>query len=97
MILSFGDKATEDIFNGDNSREARGISRDLWKVAARKLDQMNAAHELGDLKSPPGNRLELLKGSLAGFHSIRVNDQYRIIFKWSGHGAEKVRLLDYHS
>jgi proteic killer suppression protein len=96
MILSFGDKATEDIFNGDNTRDARGIPSSLWKVASRKLDQVNAAHELSDLRSPPGNRLEPLKGSLAGFHSIRVNDQYRVIFKWAGHGADKVQVLDYH-
>jgi proteic killer suppression protein len=94
---SFGDKATEDIFNGENSREARTIPNSLWKAAARKLDLVNAAHDLLDLRSPPGNRLELLKGSLAGFHSIRVNDQYRIVFKWVGHGADKVRVLDYHS
>ena len=97
MILSFGDKATEDIYHGDNSRDARGIPNDLWKVVVRKLDMVNAAFELGDLRSPPGNRLEALRGSLAGFHSIRVNDQYRVIFKWAGNGAEKVQVLDYHS
>lgn len=96
MILSFADKTTEDLFNGDNSREARAIPRELWKVAARKLDMVQAAHELLDLRSPPGNRLEPLKGRLAGLHSIRINDQYRIIFKWTGHGAEKVQVLDYH-
>lgn len=97
MILSFADQATEDLFHGENSREARTLPRDLWRVAARKLDMVQAAHELLDLRSPPGNRLESLKGKLAGFHSIRINDQYRIIFKWAGHGAEKVQVLDYHS
>jgi proteic killer suppression protein len=97
MILSFGDKTAEDIFNGENTRAARAIPNSLWKTAARKLDLLNAAHELLDLRSPPGNRLEALSGSLAGFHSIRVNDQYRIVFKWVGRGAEKVRVLDYHS
>jgi proteic killer suppression protein len=97
MILSFGDKATEDIFNGDNTRDARAIPNSLWKTAVRKLDLLNAAQDLLDLRSPPGNRLEALKGSLAGFHSIRVNDQYRIVFRWTGPGAEKVRVLDYHS
>jgi proteic killer suppression protein len=97
MILSFGDQATEDIYHGRNSREARSIPGSLWRVAIRKLDLLNAAHELLDLRSPPGNRLEALKGSLVGLYSIRINDQYRIIFKWVGHGAEKVRVLDYHS
>jgi toxin HigB-1 len=97
MILSFADKTTEDLFNGENSREARRIPRELWRVVARKLDMVQAAHELLDMRSPPGNRLEALKGSLSGMHSIRINDQYRIIFKWSGPGAEKVQVLDYHS
>jgi proteic killer suppression protein len=97
MILSFGDKATEDLYHGENSREARGIPNTLWKIAVRKLDMLNSAHAITDLKSPPGNRLEALKGSLAGFNSIRVNDQYRVVFKWTGQGAEKVRVMDYHS
>ena len=97
MILSFADQATEDLFNGTNSREARAIPRELWRVAARKLDMVQAAHELLDLRSPPGNRLEALKWRLAGYHSIRINDQYRVIFKWVGQGAEKVQVLDYHS
>jgi toxin HigB-1 len=97
MILSFADKATEDLFHGENSKDARSLPRELWRVAVRKLDMIQAAHELLDLRSPPGNRLEALKGRLAGFHSIRINDQYRIIFKWAGQGAEKVQVLDYHS
>lgn len=97
MILSFADKATEDLFHGENSKDARFLPRELWKVAARKLDMVQAAHELLDLRSPPGNRLEALKGRLAGFYSIRINDQYRIVFKWTGPGAEKVQVTDYHS
>jgi proteic killer suppression protein len=97
MILSFADQATEDLYNGENSREARRFPRELWRVAARKLDMVQAAHELVDLRSPPGNRLEALKGRLVGMHSIRINDQYRIIFKWTGHGADKVQVLDYHA
>jgi len=97
MILGFGDKASEDLFHGENTREARSIPRELWKIAVRKLDLLNAAHDLGDLRSPPGNRLELLRGSLAGLHSIRINDQYRIVFHWAANGADKVRVVDYHA
>jgi addiction module HigA family antidote len=57
---------------------------------------LNAAHELGDLREPPGNRLELLKGDLVGFHSVRINNQWRVIFRWSGNGASDVRITDYH-
>ena len=96
MILSFGDRATEDIYHGTNSREARAIPKELWKTAFRKLDSLNAAHELRDLREPPGNRLEALKGSRAGLHSIRVNDQYRIVFEWAGSGAGKVRIVACH-
>jgi len=63
----------------------------------RKLDMLQYAHVLDDLRSPPGNRLELLKGNLTGFYSIRVNDQWRIIFEWSHRGPEKVKIVDYHS
>jgi proteic killer suppression protein len=97
MILSFDDKATEDLYHGENSREARGIPKTLWRVAVRKLDSLQAAHTLNDLLAPPGNRLEALKGNLQGLHSIRINDQYRIVFRWTGSGAEKVRVMDYHS
>jgi proteic killer suppression protein len=96
MIISFGNKAAEDIFHGSNTKDARSIPQTIWGVAARKLDLLNAAGVLRDLASPPGNRLEALKGSLAGFHSIRVNDQYRIVFKWKGLGAAEVQILDYH-
>jgi len=96
VIASFGDDTTRDIFDGVNSKEARKIPMQLWSVAARKLDMLNTAHELSDLSAPPGNRLEPLKGGLKGLHSIRVNDQYRIIFRWSDGNAHAVRVTDYH-
>jgi proteic killer suppression protein len=96
MILSFGDKATQDVFNGVNTREARSIPRSIWSVAFRKLDMINAAAFLRDLKAPPGNKLEALAGKLKGSHSIRINDQYRIVFRWTDGGAKSVQITDYH-
>jgi proteic killer suppression protein len=96
VIVGFGDKTTEDIFTGRKSREARRIPQDLWAVARRKLDMLNAAADLQDLRVPPANRLEKLRGNLALFHSIRVNDQFRIIFVWANGNASEVRVLDYH-
>ncbi|MBE9018759.1 type II toxin-antitoxin system RelE/ParE family toxin, partial [Chroococcidiopsidales cyanobacterium LEGE 13417] len=83
MIVSFKDRGTEDIFDGEDSKEARKLCPiNLWSVARRKLDQLNAATSLNDLRVPPGNRLEALQGNRAGQHSIRINDQYRICFVW---------------
>jgi proteic killer suppression protein len=97
MIGSFADPGTEDIFNGRNSAEARRtLPRDLWKTAFRKLDQINVAVSLDDLKVPPGNRLEALRGDRSGEHSIRINDQYRICFQWTEGAAEAVEIVDYH-
>jgi toxin HigB-1 len=96
MILSFGHRGTEDIFNGVNSRAARSLPQALWRIIQRKLDMLNAAHEIGDLRAPPGNRLEPLRGSRAGSYSIRVNDQYRITFRFEGGDAYEVRCEDYH-
>jgi proteic killer suppression protein len=97
VILDFADEATEDIFHGTASRAARRrLARELWPAAQRKLDRLNRARETRDLADPPGNRLELLKGDLAGFYSIRVNDQYRIIFRFQKGDASEVRLVDYH-
>ena len=96
MIIDFGDQTTEDIFNGLDTKHARRIPNGVWNVAVRKLDMVNAAHELKDLRIPPANRLELLKGKLSGFHSIRINDQYRIVFKWLSGNAKAVRITDYH-
>lgn len=97
MIVSFADSATGDIFNGTNSAPARKcLPRDLWSIAARKLDLLDSAEELADLRVPPGNRLEALKADRAGQHSIRINDQYRICFNWSDAGPENVEIVDYH-
>lgn len=97
MIESFENKGTEDIFNAVNSKEARNLCpRDLWQIAFRKLDQLDAAMEILDLRVPPGNRLEALKGGRKGQHSIRINNQYRICFTWTDSGAEEVEIVDYH-
>jgi len=96
VIESFGDKATEDFFHGRKTKRSRGFPAELLAVAHRKLDMMNAAHRLEDLKAPSANRLEALKGDLAGFHSIRINDQFRIVFRWSEGNASEVRIVDYH-
>lgn len=95
MILSFGDKTTRDLFNGVGSKSTRGFQA-ILKGVRRKLDMLNTATRLADLMSPPNNRLEALKGDLKGLHSIRVNDQYRIIFKWQDGNAHEVRIVDYH-
>ena len=96
MIASFGDKATVDLFHGRPTRLARRLPPDVVSVALRKLDVLNAPSRLLDLRSPPGNRLEALKGRLHGFHSIRINDQWRIVFRWRGGDAHDVRIADYH-
>lgn len=97
MIGSFGDEGTEDVFDGRITRKARKVCpQNLWRVARRKLDQMNQAVGLDDLRVPPGNRLEPLTGDREGQHSIRVDDQYRVCFVWVGDRAEKVELVDYH-
>jgi proteic killer suppression protein len=96
MIVSFADATTEDIFHGLDTKAARKIPKDIWPVARRKLDMLNAAHSLQDLRSPPSNRLEALKGNLQGKYSIRVNDQFRIVFAWSDGAASDVQITDYH-
>lgn len=96
MIRDFGDKATEDLFDGINSREARKIPNVIWGVARRKLAHINVATSLSDLAAIPGSRLEKLRGKMAKFHSIRINDQYRIVFRWSQGFADEVRVTDYH-
>lgn len=92
MIQSFSDRDTEELFRTEANRRFAAIAR----VALRKLIQMNQARGLDDLKVPPGNRLEALKGRLAGFHSIRVNDQWRIVFRWTNAGPAEVAIVDYH-
>jgi len=96
MILGFQNRLTEDIFNGDDTKAARTIPRSIWKVANRKLDMINAARDVQDLKVPPGNRLEMLKGERKGWYSIRLNDQYRIVFHWKEGNAKDVGITDYH-
>ena len=97
MLRSFKDRGTEDIFNGRNTRDARGACpRHCWAIARRKLDQLDAAVRLDDLRVPPGNRLEALVGNRRGQHSIRVNDQFRICFVWTTEGPEQVEITDYH-
>ena len=93
MIKSFKNSLTEDAFDG---AIRKGFPTDLIKVARRKLRYLNAAHVLADLRVPPGNRLEALKGDRAGQYSIRVNDQFRICFVWTSEGPTDVELTDYH-
>lgn len=98
MIISFADRGTEDIYDGSNSKRARQVCPvELHHRARNRLMMIDAAASLKDLRSPPGNRLEPLKGDRAGQHSIRINDQYRICFTWAdGAGAAHVEITDYH-
>ena len=97
MIESFNDRASEDIFNGVNSKAARKVCpQTLWRIASRKLDLLDSVRELDELKVPPGNRLERLVGNRIGEYSIRINDQYRICFVWSKSGPSNVEITDYH-
>lgn len=97
MIRSFADQATEDIFNGKNSRVARrALPRNLIRIALRKLEQLDSVERLEDLRIPPGNRLEALKDDRSRQHSIRINEQYRVCFEWSDSGPEAVEVVDYH-
>ena len=97
IIISFKDQATEDIFNGKNTKVARKqCPQSLWKVATRKLDQLDSVINLEDLRVPPGNRLESLLGNRKDKFSIRINEQYRVCFKWSESGPFEVEITDYH-
>jgi proteic killer suppression protein len=97
MIQSFHDLGTEDIFNGKNSSAARRLCpNNIWGIAARKLDQLDSVGTLSDLRIPPGNRLEALSGNRQGQHSIRINDQYRVCFRWTEFGPAEVEITDYH-
>lgn len=96
MIASFADKATEALFHGSDGKTTRRIPADIRSSAVRKLDVLNAAATLDDLRSPPGNRLEALRGTSRGKHSIRINDQWRIVFRWEKGDAHDVEIVDYH-
>ena len=96
MLKSLADKTTRDIYDGVNSRQARKLPRELHDKARRLLDQINAAPTLDMLRIPPSNRLEKLKGDRAGFWSLRINDQWRIVFRWQGQDAIDVQVIDYH-
>jgi proteic killer suppression protein len=92
VIRSFADKKTEALFRDERVKELQSIAR----ATKRKLEMLDAASRLDDLKVPPGNRLEALSGDLSGFHSIRINDQWRLIFVWRDDGAYEVQIVDYH-
>jgi len=97
VILGFGDRGTEDVYDGKNTTRARRkCPQQLWETAHRKLDQLDSATELNDMAVPPGNRLEKLRGDRAGQHSIRINEQYRICFRWTKAGPDDVEIVDYH-
>jgi toxin HigB-1 len=96
VIVSFADDATRDLYDGTDSRAARQVPRSLWRAARRKLDALAAAAALQDLRIPPGNRLERLAGDRAGRWSIRVNDQFRLTFRFEKGQARDVRCEDYH-
>jgi proteic killer suppression protein len=96
-IQSFADHTTRHIFNGTSTKSTRRrLPSALHAAAARKLDLLNAAAALEDLRIPPGNRLEALRGDRAGQHSIRINQQYRICFEWTPRGPRSVEIVDYH-
>ena len=96
MIASFGDRCTSDLFHGISSRYARKLPVQIHELVLYKLDVLNAACALDDLRSPPGNRLEPLRGNLKGFYSIRINSKWRIIFRWIENSATDVQVVDYH-
>lgn len=96
MIRSIKGKTTQDIYDGINSRQARRIPRKIHDKATRLLDQIDAAPSLDFLRVPPSNRLEKLRGDLAGYWSLRINDQWRIIFRWENKDALDVEITDYH-
>lgn len=97
MIQSFRNRGAEDIFDGSDSSSARKTCpKDMWPTARRKLDQINRAVVLQDLAVPPGNRLERLEGNRKGQLSIRINEQYRICFRWEDRDAYDIEIADYH-
>ena len=97
MIQSFADQTTADLFNERTTRDSRRIPHVVWPAVRRKLKVLDVAQRMSDLTSPPGNRLEALKGRRGGRHSIRVNDQFRVTFRWEGNDAYEVRCEDDHA
>ena len=93
MILSFGDKDTESVWNGIR---VKNLQIEIQNVGRRKLRMLNNSQTINDLKIPPSNRLEKLSGNLDGFYSFRINDQWRIIFQWKDGQSEQVKIIDYH-
>jgi proteic killer suppression protein len=93
MLTSFGNKNTQKIWEGER---VKGLPTEVQEIARRKLRMLNNSQNLTDLMIPPSNRLEKLKGILKNYYSIRVNDQWRIIFKWNSGNADQVELIDYH-
>jgi toxin HigB-1 len=96
MIASFGDDATEDLYHGRMTNRVRKFPPVIIRVALRKLDMLNAVDLVDELREPPGNRLEVLKGDLTGYYSVRVNEQWRIIFQWKDNNEYRVSIVDYH-
>jgi len=95
MIVAFGNRLAEDLFHGETTKASRVFPVELRRPAQRKLQYLNSAKTLDDLRVPPGNRLEALRGEWNGFHSIRVNDKWRIVFRWLDGEAHDVRVVDY--
>jgi proteic killer suppression protein len=93
MLISFGDKDTKEIWEGGR---VKGLSTEIQEIARRKLRMLNNSQNMTDLQIPPSNRLEKLKGNFKEFYSIRINDQWRIIFKWNNGNADQVEIIDYH-
>ncbi len=97
MIVRFKNKGTQDVFDGVASSAARRTCpQSLWRIAFRKLELLDSVKNRDELQIPPGNRLEALSGNRKGQHSIRINDQYRICFKWTRSGPDEVEIADYH-
>ena len=96
MIETFGNVLAEHLFDDRRSKATRSFPAELRRVARRKLLYLHDAAVLGDLRLPPGNRLEKLRGDWQGFHSIRINNQWRLVFRWTGGNAIDVQIVDYH-
>ncbi len=96
MIVSFANKLADDLFEDRKSKEVRSFPNELYRTARRKILYIHDAAELSDLKVPPGNKLEVLKGDLVGYHSIRINIHWRVVFRWNNGNAEELSVIDYH-